>query len=364
MEFKILIVEDDIDARSNMQDILSLDDFEVKTANSCLEAIRMLDSETFDAVIVDWKLPDTNADHLIPIIVEHLPQAPVIVVTGFRDFDASVTALRKGAYDFLLKPVNPDALRGVLARVVERREHIRKIQDAQEKLVINERLAAIGQMVAGLAHESRNAFQRSHACLATLSLDVADMPESLEMVKKTQRALDDLHFLLEEVRVYSAPIVLNLESSNLKSMIRNTWQQIMAAKPSDDDPHLECHIAKEFPSAVVVDQMRMRQVVRNILENARFACSDSGKIKISLAVLADQRLEVRFDDDGGGIESEQLETIFDPFFTTKTKGTGLGLAISRRIVEAHGGQLVAGNNEMGGASFSIIIPSEPNKHRD
>ena len=90
---------------------------------------------------------------------------------------------------------------------------IRDISDvkvAERKLAESERLAAIGQMVAGLAHESRNAFQRSHACLATLALDLTDQPESLKLVEKTQKALDDLNFLYEEVRDYAAPIVLEI----------------------------------------------------------------------------------------------------------------------------------------------------------
>lgn len=185
--FSVLIVEDDEDARQNMEDILSLDGYQIESVSHCMPAIEAVKQRHFDAVIIDWRLPDGNGDELIAPMKRELPNSPIIVVTGLREFDTAVTALREGAYDFLSKPINPDALRGLIGRLVERKHHLQEIEKAQQKLVANERLAAIGQMVAGLAHESRNAFQRSHACLAELSLDVRGMPESLKLVHKVQK---------------------------------------------------------------------------------------------------------------------------------------------------------------------------------
>lgn len=162
-EFSVLIVEDDADACSNMQDILSLDGYQTEIAAHCLPAINLIESKHFDAVIVDWRLPDGNGGDLIPTIKRELPDSPVVVVTGLREFDTAVTALRSGAYDFLTKPINPDALRSLLSRLVERKRHMAEIDAGHQRMMAKERLAAIGQMVAGLAHESRNAFQRSHA---------------------------------------------------------------------------------------------------------------------------------------------------------------------------------------------------------
>ena len=150
-DFSVLIVEDDEDARRNMEDILSLDGYQIRTESHCLPAINAVERESFDAVIVDWRLPDQNADQLIPIICRHQPNTPVVVITGLREFDTAVKALRSGAYDFLLKPINPDALRSVLRRIGERKEHLQKIETANKQLLVNERLAAIGEMVAGLA---------------------------------------------------------------------------------------------------------------------------------------------------------------------------------------------------------------------
>lgn len=358
-EFSVLIVEDDDDARTNMVDILSLDGYAIETAGHCLDAINAVESRHFDAVIVDWKLPDGDADYLIPLIAERLGSTPIIVVTGYRDFETAVKALRKGAYDFLLKPINPDALRNVLRRVQERRENLRQLEAAQQKLVRQERLAAIGQMVAGLAHESRNAFQRCHACLANLELDLRDLPESLELVHRVQRALDDVNQLLEEVRDYSAPIILERRDTDLASLIRDTWQQIMTASPAEIEPEFRIEMSEDFPNQVSIDRGRIQQVFRNLLENARFACPEPGQIQVDLTIQSAQlpRLCISVSDDGPGVPEPERETIFEPFFTTKTKGTGLGLAICRRIIEAHDGQLQVDGSELGGARFTLCIPA-------
>jgi signal transduction histidine kinase len=357
-DFSVLIVEDDDDARRNMEDILSLDGYKIQSESHCLPAINAVECDSYDAVIVDWRLPDQNADSLIPIIIKHQPNAPVVVVTGMRDFDTAVKALRSGAYDFLLKPINPDALRSVLSRIVERKKHLAAIEKAQEKLLISERLAAVGEMVTGLAHESRNAFQRSHACLAELSLDLEGMPESLKLVQKIQKALDDVHSLLEEVRDYSAPINLERRKCCLESLVRETWQQILDAKKGKSDVAFEVEKDDEFPTDCLIDCNRIQQVIRNLLENALFAVSEKGTIQVGLACQNQPKPVIRIEvtDDGEGIAEEDLESIFVPFFTTKTKGTGLGLAISRRYVSAHHGRLYADNGCGGGAKLVVELP--------
>ena len=278
-----------------------------------------------------------------------------------REFDTAVAALRSGVYDFLTKPINPDALLLLISRLVERKNHMMEIENAQRRLVNNERLAAIGQMVAGLAHESRNAFQRSHACLAELSLDVAEMPESLKLVQKVQKALDDVNFLLDEVRQYSAPIKLDRQRCDISKLIQETWQQIRDADPSKTAPAFQINTADDVPPACMVDQTRLIQVMRNLLENASFAAGASGQIIVQLESLpptsrSNLALQISVTDSGPGVAQEDRDEIFTPFFTTKTKGTGLGLAICRRIVEAHGGDLTLEDSETGGAKFVIRLP--------
>ncbi len=227
---------------------------------------------------------------------------------------------------------------------------------AEERALQTERLAAIGQTVTGLAHESRNAFQRSQACLEMLALELEDRPDELELVARIQRALDHLHHLYEEVRDYAAPINLDRQVCNLAHVWRDAWSHLEVMRKekevelNDDtgDVDLSCE----------VDWFAIGQVFRNILENAISACPDQGKITIKCveAKVAEQdAIEVFVFDNGPGFESGARDKVFDAFFTTKTKGTGLGMAIARRIVEAHGGTIAVGDGSPG-AEIRVVLP--------
>lgn len=237
---------------------------------------------------------------------------------------------------------------------------IRDISDVkavEKKLVQHERLAAIGQMMAGLAHESRNAFQRSHACLANLAFDVREMAESLQLVHKVQNALDHLNSLLDEVRDYAAPIVLKKSRNDLTGLIQEIWEQIQSAYHDTDQIQFYLTCSADFPDVVTFDRLRIGQVIWNLLENARAACDPvDGKIEVSLRINRSNELPVTVmvTDNGKGVPREVASQIFEPFFTTKTKGTGLGLAICKRIVDAHCGQLVLGRPSEG-ATFVLSL---------
>lgn len=237
---------------------------------------------------------------------------------------------------------------------------ISDVKNVEAKLVQNERLAAIGQMMAGLAHESRNAFQRSHACLTNLAFDVREMPESLDLVHKVQHALDHLNALLDEVRDYAAPIVLEKSATRLELLVRDTWEQLVTANPESAAIDFGIEVDSRFPEELKIDRVRFGQVIWNVLENARSACDGrQGMVRVRLYI-NDQLLPcVEIHDNGSGIRADSRDHIFDPFFTTKTRGTGLGLAICKRIISAHDGQVLLGESLLGGASFLIRLSSIP-----
>ncbi len=227
---------------------------------------------------------------------------------------------------------------------------------AEERALQAERLAAIGQTVAGLAHESRNAFQRSQACLEMLALELEGRPNELELVDRVQRALDHLHHLYEEVRDYAAPIKLDRQSCNLAHLWRDAWSHLELMRKQKNVELLEA--TGDGDLTCEVDWFQMGQVFRNILENAINACPEPGKIAIvGRETKIDDRagIEILIRDNGPGIPPAVKQRVFDAFFTTKTKGTGLGMAIARRIVDAHGGQIVIGDSSPG-AEIMITLP--------
>ena len=473
---RILVVEDDADARENLRDILELDGHRISTAGSAAEVMRHPDLASFSALILDRKLPDSTAEEMLPSIRRAAPGASVVIVTGYSDLHGAIAALRQGASDYFLKPLNPGALRASLARIADRRrlalakerseaafrnlveaaeclivifradrsilyfspfaervtgysasevlaragralpaldrllgpigelvdrgsggervagfekpivcidgssrwivwnarrlddfeggpavlavgQDITELKRAQDRALQAERLAAIGQMVAGLAHESRNALQRSQACLEMLALADKDRPRSLDLIERLQGAQDHLHRLFEDVRGYAAPIRLERRPTPLPEVWRSAWSDLERQRDGRDARLVEASVCLD--ATCEVDSFRLLQVFRNLFDNCLAACADPVEIAIRCEPAeVDGRpgLRVSVLDNGPGLDAEQSTSMFEPFFTTKTKGTGLGLAITRRIVEAHGGRIEAGRPGGPGAEIVITIP--------
>ena len=118
----ILVIEDDADTRDNLRDILELDDHRVTMAGSAAEAMARSDWANFAAIILDRRLPDATAEQLMPRLKAAAPDVAVIVITGYADLQGAIAALRQGATDYIVKPLNADLLRASLARIAERRQ--------------------------------------------------------------------------------------------------------------------------------------------------------------------------------------------------------------------------------------------------
>ena len=233
-----------------------------------------------------------------------------------------------------------------------------ELERVQRQLLQSERLAAIGQMVTGLAHESRNALQRAQACLDMLSLDLANKPEQLDLARRATTALQDLHRLYEEVRSYAAPIHLEFRHCDLATIWRKEWDNLVTVRK---DKHMQLVEAAENATIYCeVDVHRMEQVFRNVLENAIHACREYGVITIhctAAELLGHEAARITIQDTGTGMTDDIARQIFEPFFTTKQKGTGLGMAIAHRIMTAHGGAISAHAVQPRGAEIILVIPS-------
>jgi two-component system sensor kinase FixL len=473
----ILVVEDDADTRANLCDILEMDGYSVETVGTVAEALNRNNWSEITTIILDYKLPDGSAETLLPQLRQLAPKAAVIVSTGVAGLDGAILALQHGAFDYILKPLNADALRASLARIAERQklawakerteaafrtlveaapcmivilrsdhailyfspfaeeltgysakevvgreyfsifipdpamreaiatkkknilagipargfespvtckdgshrwmvwnaqlltnydggpavlaigQDITALKQAQEQALQSERLAAIGQMMTGLAHESGNALARSQACLEMLTFEVETQPKALNLITRIQTAQDHLGQLYDEVRNYAAPLKLQLEPWNLSHIWRQAWENLHLIRQGKKANLLEETDGLDLRCSV--DHFRLGQVFRNILENALAACQEPVEIKVvcrRAEIDGQPAVRIAFRDNGPGLNAEQRQRIFDPFFTTKTKGTGLGMAIAKRIVEAHGGQIAVGSGSDRGAEILITLP--------
>lgn len=237
---------------------------------------------------------------------------------------------------------------------------ITDLQDARNRLVQSERLAAVGQMISAIAHESRNALQRIQIGVDMLSFDITEDADSHKDLRRITKAKNDLQHLLDELRSYAAPIQLDASVCSLADIWRSAWESLEHAcegrQASLNEQIGDAKVIGEF------DAFRLEQVFRNLFENSLAACSDPVEITVDCQQVIHEgtpRLRVGVQDNGPGLSPEQQERIFEAFYTTKTKGSGLGMAIASRIIQAHCGTISAGSASDSGASFVIELPSEP-----
>ena len=347
--YRVLVIEDDADTRENLTDILELDGYEVACVGTAEATFRLDNLNEYGTIILDRRLPDGTADSLLPRLREAAPSASVVVITGYADLDSTILALRDGAADFILKPVNPELLRASLSR-------LRQLREAEGRAQRSERLAAIGVVVAGVAHESRNAMQRIQARVDLLRLSLEGQEELLHDLDAIEAANGSLRILYDELREFAAPIQLHREDCPLDQLIASVWDDL-AVHPKHREAKLTMHSQK---CVAYVDPMRITQVFRNLFENTLSACSAPIEIhtKCTCQMHRGRRMvRIKIRDNGPGFDETQRRQAFEPFFTTKCEGTGLGLAISRRIVDLHEGKIFIEPSTTDGAEIVLLLPA-------
>lgn len=234
---------------------------------------------------------------------------------------------------------------------------ITDLKEAQERTLHAQRLGTIGQTMAALAHECRNALQRSQSCLSMMALEVRDRPAALKLIDRMQKAQHDLRHLFDDLRDYATPIQLELESCDLQAVWQHAWADLepsyrgrsVTLREEVEDVDLQC----------VADAPHLAQVFRNVLDNSLAACSDPVEIVITAAAVqltGREAIRVAVRDNGPGLNPEQKRRMFEAFYTTKTRGMGLGMAIAQRIIQAHVGRIEAGPENGRGAEIVITLP--------
>jgi signal transduction histidine kinase len=232
-----------------------------------------------------------------------------------------------------------------------------RVEERTAQLLQSERLAAIGQMVAGVAHESRNALQEIRACAQLLEWRIGDDHEGREIIGDIARAEARLLRLFEDLRGYASPGRLERQPCQLDEIVNRAWDSVDQLRQGRDARLEQKHGAADLTCQV--DPFQMEQVYRNLIENSLAACNDPVKIEVDYQngqETGADRLRVTLRDNGPGIAEQDADRIFEPFYTTKTQGSGLGMAIVRRIVESHGGTIDVQRRCGPGAEFVMTLP--------
>lgn len=299
---------------------------------------------------IDIFLRPEDHERVRRLLVEQPAAERPVVATSTLRSDGRSRQLHWSAVPLL------DAAGGRFAMLVIGHD-VTDLFEAQQRALQAERLAAIGQMATGLAHESRNALQRIGASAEMLELELEGNEAALELVARIQQSNAHLHQLLEEVRGYAAPIILDRSPLPITEPWREAWELLFAQRRGRDVSLREHLRTREL--VVEADRFRLVQVFRNLFDNGLAAASDPVIIDVtceSARLAENDAIRIRVRDNGPGLAPDVRRRLFEPFYTTKPTGTGLGTSIAQRLVEAHGGTIEVGHCSAPGTEIVLTLP--------
>ncbi len=232
-------------------------------------------------------------------------------------------------------------------------QDITEIKAREERLQRMDKLAALGEMAAGLAHEIRNPLASLCGAAQFLHETGLIQPEGERLLNIISREAERLNRLTETFLLYARPERRAGENVSIKNEVEAIVDLISRRKGL-----APCKFEIDIPDNlnIIMDPDQLRQVLLNLLLNARQALASEGGIVHISARLIQDNIELIIKDNGKGISPRDLKHIFDPFFTTKADGTGLGLAVVHRLIQAHNGDIQVTSQEGKGTSFIIHIP--------
>jgi signal transduction histidine kinase len=409
IERRILIVDDEDFIRNMFADFLSTK-YKCTTASSSDEALLHLSVDTYALVISDVNMPGRNGVELLREVVTRYPDTMAIMVSGVDRPQRIRDALNLGAFDYLIKPIELEVLGFSVERALQKRsltlmarqykadlerqntelaKRKAELERLQAQLVHSEKMASLGQLAAGIAHELNNPAGFIYGNMDVLSHYAAGLVQLLEAYDaiqlpadseaRIQRIKDEIHYslLMEEIgsiigdckegavrirdvvqnlRVFSRLDEAEVKQIDIHEGIDSTVRLLSRYYLSG---HIHLHRDYGTLPAVSCFAGQLNQVWMNLLVNAAQSISSNGEVRIVTRNEGDF-VVVQVSDTGCGIAPENLKKIFDPFFTTKAvgDGSGLGLSITYGIVERHGGTITAGSTVGKGSTFTVRIPVE------
>jgi two-component system, NtrC family, sensor kinase len=409
---RILIVDDSATVRRVFANCLSAHHTCVE-ASSYNEALECLNNDQFALVLADLIMPGLSGIELLRKIVEKYPDTAVIMVSGIDQPQRTLDAIRLGAFDYLIKPCDLGVLELTVERALERRNFMlsarqykldlearneelvhgkAQLQRLQAQIVHSEKMASLGQLAAGIAHELNNPVGFVYGNLDILNQYFQDIVRLLDYYdeacppnEKTlnvssikseinySRLREDLASIIDDCRngvericdiVQNLRIFSRLDEAEFKktdihegieSTIRLMSRYFSAGK---------IKLIRDYGALPLIDTYsgQLNQVWMNLLANAAQAVlssgDESGEVRITTR-RDGETVSIAVSDTGCGIAQEHMDRIFDPFYTTKPvgEGTGLGLSITFGIVERHGGKISVKTLLNEGSTFTVTLPA-------
>lgn len=223
----------------------------------------------------------------------------------------------------------------------------------------SQRLASIGRLAAGIAHEIRNPLSSIKGFATYFKERYKDVPEDQKTAEIMVQEVERLNRVIGQLLEFARPMNIRLKPTSMRTLIQHSLKMI-GGQAGEKNIKIKPYISSEMDQALI-DPDRINQVLLNLYLNAIEAMGDGGTLSVKLFGDDPGWVKIEISDTGVGIQKKDLEKIFDPYFTTKPSGTGLGLAIVHRIIEAHDGEVNVKSEQGKGTTVSIILPASEGK---
>jgi len=385
---KVLLVDDEEVILELTALLLRKRGFDVLLARNGEECIRVVAEQSPSLVLLDYMMPVMNGLDALKQIKINFPDTYVIMFTGKGSEEVAVELMKAGASDYLQKPFSnknlQDRIDSILAirnvelenhQLIQEREFLqreieewnreleqrvvnksRELELAHKEIIQSEKLATLGHISAGMAHEIRNPLN-SINLFAQILLSAPELDdENRNYVGKITQEVERIDKILLQMLAASKGEGEKRDRIDLVNIINKV---LADAKIQIDAQNVEvdCQLDESAPM-IEADPVEIEQIFTNLITNALFEMPKGGRLGIILASDA-ENLVVKISDTGKGIPPENLSRLCDPFFTTKEKGAGFGLSVVLRIVKGCGGKINVENNSERGATFSVELPFLP-----
>jgi hypothetical protein len=385
MTDRILVVDDEKIILELTSMVLRSNGYEVLTAESGAKGLEIVERETPAVVLLDYMMPGMDGMTALRRIRERFHSTYVIMFTGKGSEEIAVELMKAGASDYILKPFsNQDLIERIdnvlrirrielhnkelreererllheieqwnqeLARRVE--EKSRELERAHAEIVQAEKLAALGHLSAGMAHEIRNPLNSINLFAQILQSGLTDDPEKASYAAKIMKEVDRIDDLLVKLLEASKRPRFELKPVCIADVIDHVLSGFEALALAQ-----KVRVEKNYvsvPPPILADAAEIEQIFSNLFVNSLYEMQEGGKLGIRLSH-DEGTIFVSVSDTGGGIPQQNLKRIFDPFFTTKTKGTGFGLSVVLRIVKTYSGRISVDSVEGKGTVFHLQLP--------
>ena len=358
---RILVVEDKPEMRGFLADTLGAE-YVVETAADGAEGLDQASQRRPDLILTDIMMPGMSGDRLIRELRRRpeLADVPIIVLSARADEALRIELLRDGAQDYVTKPCAREEL---LARVrtfveLQRRQRaleaaLTALQATQEEVLRREKLAILGRLAAGVAHEIRHPLGVIGNSVYYLGLAHGDVsPDLRDHIDVITAQIALAETIIGDLTTYAMRAPAMPAPTTVPRMIVEQLGRMGRLEHVDTRLDLE----HDLPE-VVVDESQVGQAIYNLLLNAAQALEGRPGGRVTVRA-GRENGDVRVDviDDGPGIPADLHEQIFEPLFSTRSRGIGLGLPVSRTLVEASGGRLTVDSRPGAGATFSLRLP--------